>query len=76
MTEADITHPMKSAGQLCSYNIINGNAETLPYFAEVNSQQEIETHRDMLKVKHEITISTDYRIEFIMRQPPNGCLRG
>ncbi len=73
MTEADIIKPMRTKGQLVAYNIINGAAETITYFVEVDDQTEIERHRTHLFKKHKLT--EDYKIEFVLRQLDGAGLR-
>jgi len=70
MGTKDIERPMQSGCQLVSYAIINGNANYHSYFAECNSQDEIEQHRSKLLKKH--NLSDDYKICFALRQLPNA----
>lgn len=66
MTESDLTKPMTSRAQIIGYTVINGNAETITYFAGVDNQKDIESHRAKLIKKHKL--DNDHKIEFVLRQ--------
>ena len=74
MTIQNLEHPMTTKAQLIGYCIINGTSKTFDYFAEVNSQPEIDTRKnDLFK---QLKLETDKKIQFITRQVPGAGLHG
>ena len=68
----DVNKPMTTKGQLCAFYVINGNSTLHPFFAEVNSQAEIEAHR--AEVVSQIDLQHGAKVEFVLRSLPNSGL--
>ena len=62
----NLSIPMKSEAQLVGFSVINGANKTFNYFAAVNTQEEIEQHRELLASKYAKT--GHKKIQFVIRK--------